>query len=284
VKLEVLGSGGAVATPKPFCTCPACAKARKKGGRHARLGPSVFVHGPDVLIDTPEEISIELNRSRVRNIGAVLYSHWHPDHTAGRRIFEKNIAWNRSQKENRTTTVILTEKIAETFGSYLGIMSQFDFFRSIGIVDLRIVKNDEEFSVNGCSIRPVQTAYDYSFGYCFADGNSRFLVVMDELKRWEPDSAILGTRFDAVYLPLGVLDANPITGERLVDLAHPILEDEQTVEETLAVVQKLDAARFVLSHIEEPDGIGYAFARKLSRHYSKRTGKRIDLAFDGMLV
>lgn len=284
MKLEVLGSGGAVATPQPLCACSACVKARKKGGRHARLGPSVFLHGPDILIDTPEEISVELNRSRVRNIGAVLYSHWHPDHTAGRRLFEMNIEWNRSQKENRTTPVILTEKIAETFGSYLSIMSQFDYFRSIGIVDLRIVKNDEEFTLNGCTIKPVQMAYDYSFGYCIAEGGSRCLVIMDELKNWEPDAAILSTRFDAVYLPLGVLDANPITGEQLIEAGHPILEDEQTANETLAIVRKLNAGRFVLSHIEEPDCIGYAFARKLSRLYSKRTGKRIDLAFDGMLV
>lgn len=284
MKLEVLGSGGAVATPQALCNCPVCEKARKKGGRHARSGPSVFMHGPDILLDTPEEITVELNRSHVRNIGAVLYSHWHPDHTAGRRVFEMNIEWNRSQRENRCTQVILTEKIAETFGSRLGIMSQFDYFRSIGIVDLKIVKNDEVFSVNGCTIQPVQMAYDYSFGYCFDDGRSRYLVIMDELKNWEPDASILATYFDVVYLPLGVLEKNPVTGERLIDAAHPILKDEQTAEETLALVQRLNAGRFVLSHIEEPDGIGYAFARKLSQLYSRRAGKRIDLAYDGMLV
>ena len=41
------------------------------------------MHGPDVLIDTPEESKQQLNRSQVTRIAAGLYSHWHPDHTAG---------------------------------------------------------------------------------------------------------------------------------------------------------------------------------------------------------
>jgi len=40
--------------------------------------PSIFVHGPNVLIDTPEEIKEQINRSRITEIQAGFYSHWHP--------------------------------------------------------------------------------------------------------------------------------------------------------------------------------------------------------------
>jgi phosphoribosyl 1,2-cyclic phosphate phosphodiesterase len=55
VRVEILGSGGAVTIPRPGCGCRVCVEAREKGVPYARTGPSVFVHGPDVLIDTPEE-------------------------------------------------------------------------------------------------------------------------------------------------------------------------------------------------------------------------------------
>jgi phosphoribosyl 1,2-cyclic phosphate phosphodiesterase len=87
VQVEVLGSGGASTIPRPQCACRVCIEARAKGIPYARSGPSVFVHGPDVLVDTPEEARLQLDRSRVTNIAAALYSHWHPDHTAGRRVW-----------------------------------------------------------------------------------------------------------------------------------------------------------------------------------------------------
>jgi phosphoribosyl 1,2-cyclic phosphate phosphodiesterase len=85
MRIEFLGTGGAGTTPRPLCDCRVCVEARTKGVPYSRSGPSVFVHGPDLLIDTPEEIKSQLNRSQVTRVAAVTYSHWHPDHTAGRR-------------------------------------------------------------------------------------------------------------------------------------------------------------------------------------------------------
>ena len=53
MQVEFLGAGGAITTPRPACTCRVCAEAREKGVPYSRTGPSLFVHGPDVLIDTP---------------------------------------------------------------------------------------------------------------------------------------------------------------------------------------------------------------------------------------
>ena len=53
MRVEVLGSGGATTTPRPGCVCRVCSQARVKGLPYTRTGPSVFVHGPNVLFDTP---------------------------------------------------------------------------------------------------------------------------------------------------------------------------------------------------------------------------------------
>ena len=72
MQIEFLGSGGAITTPRPGCACRLCVEAQAKGVPYSRGGPSVFVHGPNVLIDTPEEIKAELLRSRVTQIDAAL--------------------------------------------------------------------------------------------------------------------------------------------------------------------------------------------------------------------
>ena len=69
--IEILGSGGAVRTPRPGCTCECCTMARRVGPPWARMGPSIFVHGPDVLIDTPEDICFQVDRAQLPPIRQV---------------------------------------------------------------------------------------------------------------------------------------------------------------------------------------------------------------------
>jgi phosphoribosyl 1,2-cyclic phosphate phosphodiesterase len=284
VRLEVLGSGGAAVTPKPLCSCPSCAQARKKGPRYCRLGPSVFIHGPDILIDTPEEISVELGRSSVKGIAACLYSHWHPDHTAGRRVFEMGKDWTRHPPENRRTRVILTESIAASFDERMAIGDHFRFMGGLGLVGIETVGDDSVFEIGGYSVRPFKLGFDYVFGYVVEGGGKSVLVVMDELKGWEPDRRILATDFDVAYLPLGILDVDPFTGRRLMDASHPIFRDEQSVDETLGIVKALRARKVVLSHVEEPDNVTISTGRRLSRLYSKRLGMDVEIAYDMMSI
>ena len=46
MKIEFLGSGGAITIPQPCCDCAICREARERGVPYSRTGPSVFVHGP----------------------------------------------------------------------------------------------------------------------------------------------------------------------------------------------------------------------------------------------
>jgi len=280
MKLEVLGSGGAVTTPKPFCTCKTCLEARNGNPKNSRFGPSVFVHGPDILIDTPEEIFIQLNRSNITHIAACFYSHWHPDHTSGKRIFEMNKDWTNYPARNKATDVVLTEKIAETFSENLGLKSHFDFFAYTGLIHLKVIRNSEVYEINGYSVTPVQLGQDYSFGYEIAGAGKRILIIMDELKFWIPDKRISDVLYDLVYLPLGIVDVNPITKERNIDPNNPVLEDEQTLLETLEYTKILNGKQFILGHVEEPDGITYEMGERLGTYCSGITGKEIRIAHD----
>lgn len=285
MKLEILGSGGAVTTPKPFCDCAVCQLARNSDApQHSRFGPSVFVHGPDVLIDTPEEIKLQINRSTITSIAACVFSHWHPDHTMGHRFLEHNIDWLGMPPQHGKTKVIIPKTVATSFENRIGIMQHFEYYLGLGIVDLSVVADDELFELNGYMIRPIKLAIDYVFGYDIRSSSTRILVIMDELKGWEPSEVIAGTPYDLVYLPIGVFDLNPISGERIVAADHPILNDEQALAETIEIMRKLDARSFVLSHIEELDGISYELGNELSTHMSAELGTNVKVAYDTMMV
>jgi len=125
---------------------------------------------------------------------------------------EQRLDW--SPPENRKTQIFLTEKVESTFQQFLGLKGYFDFLASDGLVDISIVKNSEPFLLNGYRITPVQMKLDFSFGFTIEGGNKKILVVMDELKAWVPNEVIGNTEFDLVYLPLGIVEVNPINGKR----------------------------------------------------------------------
>ena len=89
MELSILGSGGCMGIPKPLCKCSICHEARVKGIPYERTGPSIFIHDENILIDTPAEISRQLNRSSIEEIDYVLFTHPDPDHIEGVRVLEQ---------------------------------------------------------------------------------------------------------------------------------------------------------------------------------------------------
>jgi phosphoribosyl 1,2-cyclic phosphate phosphodiesterase len=280
LQVEILGSGGANAIPRPQCACRVCVEAREKGVPYLRTGPSVFVHGPDVLIDTPEEAKQQLDRLNPRRLQAALYSHWHPDHTQGRRLFEaRNGDWRTWPPELRrhdTTPVYLTEHVAADFRTYIGLWPHFEFMQDVQkTVELRVVPDDEPIVLDGATVTPIRLRQEYVDAFLFEGAERRALVVMDELKGWEPPP--LG-RLDLAVLPLGIFALHPFTGERTIVAEHPVLRVEATYPETIEIARKLDTAQLVLSHVEHSDGLSHDDLLRLGERDGWVT------AYDGLVL
>ena len=214
MKVEILGSGGAVTIPRPGCSCRICVEARAKGAPYARTGPSVFVHGPDVLIDTPEESKLQLNRSQVGAIAAGLYSHWHPDHTAGRRVWEaRNFNFRSWPPEFETTSVYIPQRVWADFEANYGLADQFRFLERQGTVKIHLLGESEPFELDGTRITPIPLDAENAHAFLFEGDGKRVLVAMDETHGWTPPE--LGP-LDLAVLPIGVFEHHPYTGERLI--------------------------------------------------------------------
>lgn len=241
MKIEILGSGGAATTPRPLCTCDICVEARDKGVPYCRTGLSLFVHGPDVLIDTPEEIKFQLNRSRVKEVKACFYSHWHPDHVMGRRVWEKNTDWQHWPPHNRCTDVYVPQKVAVDFRGALGMWDHLTYFEKAGLIRLVELSDEDVITIDETTIRPFRLAEEYIYAFMFEGGGRRVLIIADELVGWEPSSEVQGV--DLAILPMGVVEYNPFTGARQIGEANPLLQGEATFLQTLEVVRKLNASQ-----------------------------------------
>ncbi|HET8629491.1 MAG TPA: MBL fold metallo-hydrolase [Thermomicrobiales bacterium] len=282
MRIEFLGTGGAITTPRPGCACRVCVEARARGVPYSRAGPSLFVHGPDVLIDTPEEIKDQLNRSRVRAIAACFYSHWHLDHVMGRRVWEAlNQDWRHWPPEHRRTDVYLPEQVGRHFRRALGSWDHLAFFERQGLVRLIELADGETVALGGVRIRPFRLAEDYVYAFLFEGDGRRVLIAPDELLGWTPPAWVRGANL--AVLPMGVAEFDPLTGERRVPADHPVLRAEATFQDTLEIVAALGARRTILTHVEEMDGLTHDDLQHLSRRL-RVGGADITFAHDTLLV
>ena len=282
MRIEFLGTGGAITTPRPGCSCQVCVEARAKGVPYSRGGPSLFVHGPNILIDTPEEIKDLLNRSRVTDIAGCFYSHWHPDHVMGRRVWEsRNLDWRHWPPENQKTTVYLPEQVANDFRTTLGSGEHFAFMAKIGVVEVVELHDGETVRRAGVEIRPFRLAEDYVYGFLLEGEGKRVLICPDELFGWEPPEEVRGV--DLAVIPMGIAELDPLSGERRIPAEHPVLKSEATFQQTLDIVRKLGAKRVIMTHIEEPDQLSYDDLQVLAGQLQAR-GFPIAFSYDTQVV
>jgi phosphoribosyl 1,2-cyclic phosphate phosphodiesterase len=282
MQIEIVGSGGAFATPRSGCHCAVCEEAREKGVPYARGGPSTFIHGANVLFDTPEEIREQLNRSGIDRVDACFYSHWHPDHVMGRRIFE-SLNWDARSwpSQHRVTDVYLPQQVAVDFTEMLGSADHLAYMEHVGIIRVHEVADGESVTIGDLRITPFRLAESYVYAFLVEEADVRVLIAPDELVGWSPPSSLVGV--DLALLPMGVCEHDPFTGERRIPAEHPVLKLEMLFPETLDVVRALRPREAVLSHIEEVDGLGHdALARLADR--LQRDGLPIRFACDTMRI
>jgi phosphoribosyl 1,2-cyclic phosphate phosphodiesterase len=240
------------------------------------------VHGPNVVFDTPEEAKLQIDRAGLREIRACFYSHWHPDHTMGKRVWETRNGdfrtWPREAKRPLVTDVYLPQQVAADFRRYLGGMEHLEFMQTRGWVRVHELVDGETIQLNGVEIRPFRLREDYVYAFELRRAGRRLLVAMDELNGWSPPSELKG--IDLAVLPMGICEFDPFTGERLIHPDHPILRFEATFDETREMVRALEAKRVVLFHVEEIAGLSHDDLQRLAPSYAHN----VTFAWDGLAV
>ena len=283
MKFNLLGSGGATKFPRPICFCPLCEKARKLGIPYATTGPSLYLYDEAILFDTPEEIADQLNRERVKKVSRVFYTHWHPDHTQGMRVFEHLGCPDRGGKgedlnPREPIDVYCPDDVLPDFKQYL---PSFFYFGTMGWIKIKKVLDRRPVKIGPVSVTPLN----------LGRGRDRvryaYLIEKDNARVVYAPCSIFNMKIDDYYENLDLLlietgwfgDAQKIRAKLPKD--H-VWQDHVSFEENLELVRKIKPKRTILTHLEGTRHFDYDQMKEKIKPYDKELN--LEVAYDGMIL
>ena len=278
MKITILGSGGCTVIPRPLCQCRVCKEARRKGPPYERTGPSLFIHDENILIDTPAEISRQLNRSSIEKIEFVLFTHPDPDHIEGVRILEQITLDFRTWEAypDKQITLILPDsllvevrKIRTVYGPLL------DFYERSGFIRCRTFKDHVRLGLIDLTAIPVKTESQISFIYVFDRGGKRVVYAPCDIKPF-PEHRHEVQLADILIIQPGIFETGLKHGFKYPE-KHISRKTLYTFEETLDIAVRLQAKKVIFTHLEEYWNRSYDDYRAL-----EAKNRRIRFAYDGM--
>jgi riboflavin kinase/FMN adenylyltransferase len=252
LQLTVLGSGTSMGVPTIGCHCAVCTS---HDPRDNRMRTSVLLsrNGQNVLIDTTPDFRTQALRVGINQIEAVLLTHGHADHVMG---FDdlRPLSVGRSQPMPVYGNKQAFEIVRRAF-SYA-----FDGKPKLSTVPSVILKEiDGPFELLGVKITPIPLVHGEMTVLGFRFGRAAYLTDFNSVP--ESSFALLQGLDDVI------LDA-------LRDTPHPM---HQTVEQALALVEKIKPKRAWFTHIAHD--LGHAATNERLR---KQGHANVQLAYDGL--
>jgi len=280
MKWTILGSGGCMVIPKPLCRCPVCREARDKGIPYARAGPSAFLHDLNLLIDTPAEIVSMLNRSHIRRVDYLTFTHLDPDHTEGFRVVEQIALDFRTWRAypEKQICLLLPEQLAEPLRE---IRSQYgpllDFYQESGFVRLHLFRDRIEVGGMGITAIPVDRGRQTSFVYVFEKSGRKVVYAPCDIKPF-PEHRKEVQQADLLIIQPGIFEKGLKHGFRYPP-EHVSRTTLYTYEQTLELAARIQAKKVLFVHLEEYWNRSHDDYRAL-----ESKNKAIRFAYDGMQV
>jgi phosphoribosyl 1,2-cyclic phosphate phosphodiesterase len=278
MKWTILGSGGCAVIPKPLCQCRVCKEARKKGVPYARAGPSAFLHDINLLVDTPAEIVSLLNRSPIRRIDYLMFSHLDPDHVEGFRVVEQIALDFRTwcAYPQKQSCLLLPEQLS---GSVRKLRSQYgpivDFYQESGFLKLRLFH--DKIQIRGVSITaiPVNRGPQLAFVYVFEKAGRKVVYAPCDIKPF-PEHRNEVQQADLLIIQPGIFEKG-LKHSFTYPAEHISRKTLYTFEQTMDLVTCLQAKKVVFVHLEEYWNRSYDDYRAM-----ESKDRRICFAYDGM--
>ena len=225
LKITVLGSGTSMGVPTLGCPCRVCSSTDL---HDKRLRPSLLLsrNGHNVVIDTTPDFRQQAMRAGLERLDAIVLTHGHADHVLG---FDDIRPYNIRQRaslpvySNEDTFQIIRRIFAYVFDDRPTLST-------VPSVTLNVIGN-RPFELLGIPFTPVPLLHGDMKVLGFRFAGAAYLTDFSTI----PDSSMpLLEGLDEL-----VLDA-------LRDVPHPM---HQTVEQALALIQKLKPRRAWFTHI-----------------------------------
>ena len=238
--------------PKPLCRCRVCQEARKKGIPYARTGPSAFFHDINLLIDTPAEIVSQLNRSSIRRVDYLTFTHLDPDHVEGFRVVEQIALDFRTWRAypEKQICLLLPEQLSV---SLRDIRSQYgsllDFYQESGFVRLMLFQDKVQLRDVEITAIPVDRGSQLAFVYVFEKSGRKVVYAPCDIKPF-PEYRNEVQQADLLVIQPGIFEEGLKHGFRY-PAEHISRTTLYTFEQTLDLATNLQAKRVLFVHLEE---------------------------------
>ncbi|MFC2019014.1 MBL fold metallo-hydrolase [Chloroflexota bacterium] len=252
MKWTILGSGGCMVIPKPLCQCRVCREARKKGVPYARAGPSAFLHDIGLLIDTPAEIISLLNRSSIRHIDYLTFTHLDPDHVEGFRVIEQMAldfrTWHAYPEKQ--VCLLLPRQLVEPLRR---LRSQYgplvDFYQESGFLRLQPFSDNIQVGDVGITAIPVDRGSQLSFIYVFTKLGRKVVYAPCDIKPF-PKHRAETQQADLLIIQPGIFEEG-LKHNFKYPAEHISRKTLYTFEQTMELASDLKAKKVVFVHLEE---------------------------------
>jgi phosphoribosyl 1,2-cyclic phosphate phosphodiesterase len=280
MKWTILGSGGCAVIPKPLCQCPVCQEAREKGVPYARGGPAAFLQNINLLIDTPAEISQQLNNSAIDRVDYLTFTHLDPDHVEGFRVVEQIALDFRSWRAypEKQIYLLLPEELNENIEK---LRSQYgpviDFYRDRGFVELKPFRDQVQVKDVRLTAVPVERSSQPVFIYVFEKSGVKVIYAPCDIKPF-PEHRDEVQHPDLFITQPGIFEEGLKHGFRY-PAEHITRKNLYTFEQTMSLAERLGAKEVLFTHLEEYWNRSYDDYCALE---AEKPGIRF--AYDGMQV
>jgi len=266
--------------PKPLCQCRVCEEARARGWPYGRTGPSAFLHDENLLIDTPAEIALQLNRAGIDRIDHLMFTHLDPDHVEGFRVVEQITLDFRSWKAYRGKKIrlilprVLMDKLVDIRSIYGPIIN---FYQARGFVECVVFDGGARIGETDVTAIPVDRGSQTSFVYIFEKEGGRIVYAPCDIKPFpEEHKEVQGA--DLLVIQPGIFEDNLKHGFQFPK-DHISRKTLYTFEQTIALARRIRAEKVLFVHLEEYWNRGYddylAIEKKIDN---------VQFAHDGMRV
>lgn len=168
MKITILGSGTSTGVPEYRCICDTCKDARRPESRNRRTRPSIHleVNGTHIQFDTGPNFLEQIDRNRIDQIDAIVYTHCHADHISG-----TNDLVMPCRKQQMDMPIYGSKETIEILQRNYDYLFSSATYEGGGVAHLIANEVSSKFEVSGVELVPVLVEHGavLTFGYRIGD-------------------------------------------------------------------------------------------------------------------